>query len=209
MSARRELAPFFVTLALAAALMFSLARRLRPGPRALAPAPTVTAPAAPPSPPSRPSRPSFALPAKVPSAPSRPPAPPPTSAPVPVAETPRLRAVAPPEPPRVASTDGGAGGLAAARVELDALRERLRAIDVDAGGASARVARMLLVNSAATAIHQALSAEGDGFLDRYQAAREGEGEGAADAPDAASLRPEDLPRAEVLDALGALIRDTR
>lgn len=109
-----------------------------------------------------------------------------------------------------ATTDAGGPapvGLAAARAQLDALRARLDAIDVDAGGSAAVTARRVLATATAPMIYETLGESSEGFEGRYDAYRTSVLDGGvAEAARTRHLRPEDLAHAALLDELGALVR---
>lgn len=108
-----------------------------------------------------------------------------------------------------ASDAGGPApvGLAAARAQLDALRARLDAIDVDAGGSAAVTARRVLATATAPLIYETLGESSAGFEGRYDAYRASLRDGGvAEAARARHLRPEDLAHAALLDELEGLLR---
>lgn len=191
MSARRDLVPFAVTLLAAAGLVLGVARWSRP----VAQPDTTAAPS------------TSARSSPEPLAPQR-------SASLARSASPPPRAPTPTGPSvgTVAVSDAGGAapvGLAAARAQLDALRARLDAIDVDAGGAAAVTARRVLASATAPTIYETLGESSEGFEGRYDAYRASVLDGGvAEAARARHLRPEDLAHAALLDELGALLRPT-
>jgi hypothetical protein len=191
-TARRDLVPFAVTLIAAAGFVLTVARWSRPAtPRAPVLITATTRPSSP-----------------EPLAPQRD-----TSPPARATHTPPVLAAPSPRvipPGSLAPADGGGAtpvGLDAARAQLDALRARIAAIDVDAGGSAAVTARRVLATATAPVIYEVLGEGAEGFEGRYEAYRRAVGDGGvAEASRAQHLRPEDLARAALLDELGALLR---
>ena len=139
-----------------------------------------------------------------------------TTSPTPGASSPSAPSLAPPPAPRgdtvAPAMPGDAGAptpvrLDATRAELNALRAHIAAIDVDAGGASAALARRMLASAAAPQIVEILGEGTEGFEGRYEAYRASVLDGgAATRAQAQHLRPEDLARAALLDELFSLTR---